>query len=1034
MPVYGLFTVTNAFAPVVLFGLRFRKSSGRERQQLGYMLAALAVIAVAATSTLLHSSATHLLLALLPSLLMILAPSLITYAIIRHQLWDIRTVIHRTGLWIAASLLVVVPVHFLLSVATTSLVTGGSRVAWLVSLGLLGVFALYFRLLQPWLDDRFARRKHDAAKVADRFSREVVNLKGFGELALLVEQPVRSSMYAKTARMCALGQVPDGSVLPGETADNPCAALSSRARAWLCQYDDVLDVTELPDLRHVDESVRDELRRRLGGEHVEVLVPLVHEGQLIGAVTLSEKQSLRAYTREDFRLLTRIRPAATVALANAQLYDRLHDLTGSLEQRVAERTEQLQLVNDKLRDADEQRSKFFANISHELRTPLTLILGPLEELLHKLQHGAELTGAREDVQVMYRNGLRLQRQIDALLDLAKHDAGQLRLRPTEIRLGELLESCVRAFGPFARLKHIDLQLEPIPSSADDRFLGDGEKLTLVMSNLLGNALKFTPEHGRVVVSSELTEHQVCLSVADSGIGISAADQQRIFERFAQVDGGPTRRQEGVGIGLSLVKELVELHQGRVGVRSEEGKGAEFRVELPRAVDPAPERVERRQIDLPTRLTRRAEDRDPLAWVPRPVQADAWFGAFESRPQSEPPPAPRGPSHRLVVAEDNADMRAYLGRRLGELFEVTLCVDGEHALEICRARPPDLLLADVMMPRLSGLDLCRQLKDDPTTRSVPVVLLTARKGVELTLEGFDVGADDYVTKPFSFRELLARINVQLRVVDLGRALARHEKGEVLSLVAAGLAHEVRNPVNAILNAVRPLLDLSLAPTVAPEDREAYEELLRAIFESAERIDLLCSDLLGVARPHQDELSSWKIGEALDSALRLLKHKNPEGNAEVVRRIEHTRPVFVRAAQLNQVLMNLLDNAMRASGPRGTVTVSTEDADGMLLLRVRDTGRGIAPGLGDRIFDPLFTTHAKEGGKGLGLYVTRRIVEAHGGSVSARTARHGGAEFLVALPTEATASAPAPQSGRPPQVEARLRGGSPGIKTVREGEPS
>ena len=260
----------------------------------------------------------------------------------------------------------------------------------------------------------------------------------------------------------------------------------------------------------------------------------------------------------------------------------------------------------------------------------------------------------------------------------------------------------------------------------------------------------------------------------------------------------------------------------------------------------------------------------------------------------------------------------------------------------------------------------------------MILLTARKGVDRTLEGFEAGADDYLTKPFNIQELLARIQVQLKLVEAGRRLARHEKGEVLNLVAAGLAHEVRNPVNAILNAVRADARGEDAgrPARAGGGGRGGSCWTRS-WSRPSAIDLLCADLLGVSRPNLDEVSDWQLDEALDATLRLLKHKNTSIEIPVNRSFTHTDPLFGRTSQLNQVLMNLVDNAMRAAGPLGRIWVTTEQQNGTFRLRVRDDGPGIPAGLEERIFDPLYSAHANEGARGLGLYISSSIVEDHAG---------------------------------------------------------
>jgi signal transduction histidine kinase len=985
MPVYGVYCLASGAASVFFIVRQYRRSTGHARLQVRYVLVAMAILATAAIGSLLLPLERESPVVLVPSMLMIIAPTIITYAIIKHRLWDIRTVIHKTVLWVAASLIVVVPVYFAVRYLGPTMKLQTSSVALVGALVLFGAFALHFRVVQPWIDHLFARRRHDPAKVVDVFNKEVVNLRGVRDLWKLVRQTLESTVYVADVRMHVarkqqgeLTEVEGGAVFP----------LTPGMRRWLVTYDQVVDVSllEAKGPRSDDERA---LIEHCQQRKIEVLLPLIDEMRLLGVVELGEKQNLRAYTRDDFVLLERVRAPATVAVANARLYDQLQDLTVSLERRVEQRTHELREANEKLKEADRQKTKFFANITHELRTPLTMIVAPLEEMLLRQGKERELG---DDLHTMHRNALRLLRLINGLLDLAKLDAGQLRLKPMPIRINRLVETTVRSFEPLARRK--DVQLDLAPLEGDDTVFGDPEKLDLVLSNLLANAVKFTPGGGRVDVRVIADEEWITLAVRDTGIGIPDDQLERVFDRFAQVDGGPDRRYEGAGIGLSLVKEMVALHRGAIELASRLGEGSEFRVKLRRGLGAIPEYLrDRREVDVPTEHARRAEDRDPVGWVPAfEMDGETWVTV---KTESDDAARDARPRPRVMVVEDNPDMRTYLSRRLQKKYDLELCPDGKEALRRIAERPPDLVVSDVMMPEISGDELCRRLKADPATSSIPVVLITARKGVDRTLEGFKAGADDYLTKPFNIQELLARVEVQLRLQEMGRKLAQHEKAATMNLVAAGLAHEVRNPVNAILNAVKPLLEGQLVQSHTPEAQEARQELLAAILDSAERIDRLCGDLLGVARPHLDENADWQVEEAVESALRLIRHRRGV-EPTVVRSVERDAPVFGRTAELNQVLLNLLDNAVRAAGPEGRIEVRAEQRNGTFRLRVKDSGPGIPAGKEEQIFDPLFTLHGREGASGLGLHICRRIIEEHRGKIFARNVPGGGAELIVELP--------------------------------------
>jgi signal transduction histidine kinase len=347
---------------------------------------------------------------------------------------------------------------------------------------------------------------------------------------------------------------------------------------------------------------------------------------------------------------------------------------------------------------------------------------------------------------------------------------------------------------------------------------------------------------------------------------------------------------------------------------------------------------------------------------------------------------------VLVVEDNADLRQFLENLLSPHYRVSFAEDGAQGLDAARSERPDLILSDVMMPILSGYDMARQLKDDPRTRDIPIVLLTAKRGLDPKLEGFAHGADDYLGKPFSTRELLARVRVQLRLRELSRRLSEVEKTRMLETLSAGLAHEVRNPINAIINAV-PVVR-KLVPTSGGQTELDITELLDVIEQGSRRIDSMVEDLLTFTNQDRAEVKQWDPNESLESTLKLLGAAGKVST--VVRELEFRGTVEGRPAALNTLVMNLLDNALRAAGPRGTITLRSRATDRGMHLEVSDDGPGIAADVLPRIFDPYFTTRDVGVGTGLGLHLSRQIVEGHQGKITARSEPGQGATFLVDLP--------------------------------------
>jgi PAS domain S-box-containing protein len=405
-----------------------------------------------------------------------------------------------------------------------------------------------------------------------------------------------------------------------------------------------------------------------------------------------------------------------------------------------------------LAELDQAKTTFFANVSHEFRTPLTLLLGPLEEVLDGAD-GPLPPAARERVGVAHRNALRLLRLVNALLDFSRVEAGRAQASFAPLDLAALTTDLASTFRSLCERAGLALDVD-CPPLAEPVFV-DRDMWEKIVLNLLSNAFKFTHEGGiRVSLRAMADGHAAELVVQDSGIGIPAAELPRLFERFHRVEGARGRSHEGTGIGLALVQELVRLHGGDISAESELGRGTAFAVRVPLG-----------QPNLPT---------DQAGTAPSPPRVQAYVEeALCWLPEGEAPkdevgaePVPADASRpRVLLADDNADMRDYVRRLLAGRYSVQAVGDGEAALQAALANPPDLVLSDVMMPGLDGLALTAALRADPRTALVPIVLLSARAGEEAQVEGLGTGADDYLTKPFSAREMLARVRGNL---ELGRA--------------------------------------------------------------------------------------------------------------------------------------------------------------------------------------------------------------------------------------------------------------------------
>ena len=426
-----------------------------------------------------------------------------------------------------------------------------------------------------------------------------------------------------------------------------------------------------------------------------------------------------------------------------------------------------------LAELDRAKSAFFANVSHELRTPLTLMLGPLDDAL-----SAPGGLGQEQVTLVRRNGRRLLKLVNTLLDLSRLEAGRLGAAFRPVDLSALTSDLAAAFSEATDRAGLELRIACEPLG--EPVYVDPDLWEQIVLNLVSNAFKFTLE-GRITVELRAVDGHAQLAVSDTGSGIPAHEVERVFERFHRITTHRARSHEGAGIGLALVRELVELHGGTVSVQSTVGRGSRFVLRVPFGRAHLPVGQIQDGDGLPLMMSGSLFVDEALAWLPEAGSGERgpWAGEISHRVTGAPPvSAGRLDTSRahVMIVDDNSDMRAYLTRLLSPHWQVETVDSGTTALERVRDHPPDLLVADVMMPGLGGLELVGALRADPATRELPMIVLSARAGEEAAIEGLAAGADDYLAKPFSSRDLIARVRANLELSRLRRAAAAELRAE------------------------------------------------------------------------------------------------------------------------------------------------------------------------------------------------------------------------------------------------------------------
>ncbi|HEX8800143.1 MAG TPA: ATP-binding protein, partial [Terriglobales bacterium] len=436
------------------------------------------------------------------------------------------------------------------------------------------------------------------------------------------------------------------------------------------------------------------------------------------------------------------------------------------------------LAYQSLVELDRAKTAFFSNVSHEFRTPLTLLIGPLEGLL--ASEGSSMSAQNRDtLELAVRNGLRLQKLVNSLLDFSRIEAHRMQAAYQATDLAALTASLASVFRSAIEKAGIRLVVD-CPRLAELVYV-DHEMWEKIVLNLLSNAFKYTFE-GEIRIGLRQVDDAVNLSVSDTGVGIPNNELPRVFERFYRVESIRGRTVEGTGIGLALVQELVKLHGGTIWAESSIGRGSVFTVSIPTGKEHLPiENLSDR--NLTAMLTSgRAFVEEALRWLPEASTRTNAVGSpasgLESVHQFSGPDTVEvsGRKARILLADDNADMRNYVRRLLSDRYEITTVADGETALAALRQNQPDLVLTDVMMPRLDGFGLLKAIRSDPATSTIPVILLSARAGDESKVEGLGHGADDYLAKPFSARELSARVAAHVALARLRKEASEREAQE------------------------------------------------------------------------------------------------------------------------------------------------------------------------------------------------------------------------------------------------------------------
>ncbi|MEX1115223.1 MAG: ATP-binding protein [Akkermansiaceae bacterium] len=705
-------------------------------------------------------------------------------------------------------------------------------------------------------------------------------------------------------------------------------------------------------------------------------------------------------------------------LVGCYFYEKLRYREFCLRTELEKSGQLLEIQKRQLTELDEAKARFFSTISRQLRAPLSLMLGITERMRIVLSQQSGDPVLREMALSLEENGLRLLKHIDSLLELVRFDTGHGEINRQPTLIGAHLEGLLGSLRHLAQDDGVALTWDV---RTDSEFIQlDRDKFDKVLLNLVINAIKFTPSSGTIEVEVGVVSNRLRLTVEDNGIGIPPEKLPRIFERFWQGDSPSTDKFQGAGIGLALVRSLTEAMDGQVRVDSEFGKGTIFTIELPTEAAEtqtgSADWVEEEPLDLAA-LRRAAlpipDQMQPSSAIPMHLpgpMAPAMIGGYQSvaRPL-------------VLIADDDSEVRRFLRMELQNV-DVIEASDGAEALELSRLRRPQLALLAHRMSEMDGAEVCRRIREDPSTRGVAVIILTARADEQTKLSALQAGANDFLTKPFSTAELSLRLENQIAMVRIRGEMAdlnselhtaleqikenevvmfRNEKLSALGRMSAGIIHEINNPLNYTNAGIHALG--TFTKLIPASDQEDFVDILKDIREGVERVSQIVMDLRKFTSGDNATTGDANLVEIIGQSRRMVSH---QVGKDIAFHLVSPDNALIRGNSnlLIQVFINFFQNSIDAihmrieamGGDPGRIDCTIEPAGEGWQVTTRDNGIGIPLEDMHKIFDPFFTSKDVGKGMGLGLSIAHQILQSHQAMVDVESRPNEFTRFRIVFP--------------------------------------
>lgn len=737
-------------------------------------------------------------------------------------------------------------------------------------------------------------------------------------------------------------------------------------------------------------------------------IPMVYEDVLTGIILIGnwEETNLR-----DTKALMAMANQLAVAVNNSLQMEQIKTLNTQLEEKVNERTRALREAYDELKRSSQYKDQFFSRVSHELRTPLTNIMVPLHAVLDDSSEVLEENNLREK-QSMLRNASILLKRINDILDIAKLKSGKIPLHIKRCSIAQIIDDVLIASKAAADMSGVHIYFKS--AETQDLYL-DRDKVEQIVMNLINNALKFTDTGRSIIVRMEEADNETKVIISDEGCGISSAEIKNIFQPFYQTESTTRGSQEGSGLGLAICHEFMELHHGNISVESQLGQGTTFTLSFRQGnahfTDNELANGEQTSQESGNRALSAAKS-SMLSYTRQlPGQYPVVDTINYSSTQNK---------RRVLVVEDNVDLANNIVRTLASEYLVKTASNGEQGLKAIASFSPDIVVSDVMMPVMDGITFCSNVKNNPQTQEIIVILLTAKTSIDSKVQGLSAGADYYLQKPFVPKELFAVVKSLLMKKDINKELveknreleetkhklqesiiATEEANKAKSQFLANMSHEIRTPLTAIIGFSEYLVEENM---IAGSEKRA----LTSIYNSSLHLLDVVNDILDISkiesRRIELEYTEFSPQRVIDEVVDIVGERATRKGLQVRTEIQYPIPKHIKTdhTRLKQILINLSGNAVKFT-ESGTITVKLSYLieENKIQYQITDTGIGMNKDDIEKIFKPFAqadsSTTRRYGGTGLGLTVSRELAELLGGTVKCDSEKGKGSTFTATVST-------------------------------------